>query len=63
LVISLISDKAIEVVHVDETATVCVGARLPDPPTGRTTAPTSVGLSKVRPLLNTRNNQNGSIDV
>jgi hypothetical protein len=63
LVISLISDKAIEVVHVDETAAVYLDAGLPDPPTGRTAAPTSVGLSKVRPLLNTRNNQNGSIDV
>jgi hypothetical protein len=58
-VISLISDKAIEVVHVDETAAVGVGARLPDPSTGRTVAPASVGLSKVKPVLNARNNQNG----
>jgi hypothetical protein len=58
-VISLISDKAIDVVHVDETATVGVGARLPDPSTGKMVAPVSVGVFNVKTVLNARNNQNG----
>ena len=46
-IISPISNKAIEVVHTDETGAVDAGARLPDPPKGQDGA-TGIGGSLQR---------------